>query len=1067
MRIRAYLVVFLLLAGTAVAQTEKSTLRGTVTDQSGAIIPGADIVLTDLATNVEVRRLVSDNNGNFEIPDLKPGTYRVKVDLAGFRSFVAEGVKLDGGQTRRLDVPLQVGIQSETVTVTTGAAVINTETGTISGELDHKKFLDRPLVDVYPSPLALMTTTPGIQGNGWNLVMSGISDRNKQTWAMDGVANDTAGDQNDNPAFFETVQVTPVNGAADSARATNFNMISKRGTDTWHAAAYFKHENGALNGREYFTPKKPPYILHEWEGEVNGPIIKDRTFFFFAWFHQSIPLGNWRNADVPTLKMRNGDFSQFSPYPEGDPRNKTVKDPVTGQKFANNIIPANRFSPVSVKVRDLYIPEPSQGDENQMTTNFGWWFPYGSDLYKGDWPYFRVDHKINDKNNLYVRWMRRRTPYIRNGNLPFSTYTQLRDHRQSVISDTHVFSPTVINTFTFGRQTDFFLAGQEEKGIKPLTGDEAVAAIGLQGVNAAGYQTEGFPDMTISGLTTVSAGSNGAIDDIQDDNGINTFIDSLSWVKGKHMFKFGAEYRDFWWKSGSVNRQVYGAFEFNGSYTGNGWADFLLGIPYRSQRLDPLVNRLVTNKQLGFYVNDSFKISQNLTIDWGLRWDYYALPTFDDGLMFNWDPKTGNVIVSDASKVHPLYPKTITVVEGQVVPDPDMGNFRPRISAAYRLSDKMVIRGGYGEFTETWSYNARLLGTGPFQLGEDYRNVITNGVPAFTFPNPFPASLASSTVPSQNIQGYPLETEHGVIRQYNLTVEREMRGLGFRVSYIGSHGSGLNYNVNTNKPMPGTEAFSASKRPFPQFVNTTQTRTDGEWKYNSAQLEVQKRMGDIVFNSNFTWSSNLNNYSITENPYDITSRWSRDGVNRKLYWVTSFTWNVPVGQGRRFLTNAPGVVDHILGGWGIQGVSTFATGAYFSPSFSGSDPSNTGTSGGLPDRVADGNLSKDDRTRWTHFDPTAFAIPPKGRFGNSGTNILLGDGVNVHHLSLAKTFSVTERLKVTMTGAFSNLFNHPHFNNPRNGINSPDPGKFTGTVANYNPEKQSYRQVDLKLRVAW
>jgi len=211
MRIRLFAFFVIISAAVAFAQTEKSTLRGTVTDQSSAIVPGAEIVVTDIATNVEARRLLSDGNGNFEVPDLKPGMYRVKVDMAGFRSFVADNVKLDAGLIRRVDISLQVGATAETVTVTAGAAVIQTETGTISGELDQKKFLDRPLVDVYPSPLALMTTMPGIQGNGWNLVMSGISDRQKQTWAMDGVANDTAGDQNDNPSFFETVQVTSVN----------------------------------------------------------------------------------------------------------------------------------------------------------------------------------------------------------------------------------------------------------------------------------------------------------------------------------------------------------------------------------------------------------------------------------------------------------------------------------------------------------------------------------------------------------------------------------------------------------------------------------------------------------------------------------------------------------------------------------------------------------------------------------------------------------------------------------------------------------------------------------------
>ena len=233
------LVLCFLIAGTAWAQSEKATLRGTVTDASGALVPEAEIVVTEIATNIEARRIPTDANGNYEIPGLKPGTYRLKAEKKGFRPHVADSILLDAGQVRRIDFSLEVGTTVDAITVNAGAALIQTDTGTLSGELDKRKFLDRPLVDVYPSPLALMTTMPGIQGNGWNLVMSGISDRQKQTWAMDGVANDTAGDQNDNPSFFETVQVTQVSSGADSSRATNFNMISKRGSNEWHASAYY------------------------------------------------------------------------------------------------------------------------------------------------------------------------------------------------------------------------------------------------------------------------------------------------------------------------------------------------------------------------------------------------------------------------------------------------------------------------------------------------------------------------------------------------------------------------------------------------------------------------------------------------------------------------------------------------------------------------------------------------------------------------------------------------------------------------------------------------------------
>ena len=295
------LLPLLICSSTLLAQTAFSVLRGTVTDPNGAALPGVKIAVTDLATNITVRAVTTDNNGNFEIPDLKLGSYRLNAEKAGFRAYVADNVLLDAGQTRRLDFALPIGEATETVTVEAGAALITNETGTISGEIDKRKFTDQPAVDVYPSPLSMLTTVPGIQGNGWNIVISGVSDRNKQTWAMDGVANDTTGDQNDNPNFFATVQVATVTPGADSARSVNFNMVSKRGENTFHGQVFYRHLNSALNTRGFFDPRKAPYIQHEWEGEASGPIWKDRTHFYFGWFHQSIPLGSSIQRTVPTL----------------------------------------------------------------------------------------------------------------------------------------------------------------------------------------------------------------------------------------------------------------------------------------------------------------------------------------------------------------------------------------------------------------------------------------------------------------------------------------------------------------------------------------------------------------------------------------------------------------------------------------------------------------------------------------------------------------------------------------------------------------------------------------------
>jgi hypothetical protein len=385
----ARILPFFVVAGALFAQTEKATLRGTIEDPSGALVPNAPVVVTEVATNVEARRVATDANGNYEVPDLKPTTYRVSVDLTGFKRFVAESVVLDPGQIRRLDIHLAVGATTEAITVEAGAALIQTESGTLSGLINAKdRYADVPAVDVYPSPLAMLVTTPSIQGNGWNLVMAGIADRQKQTWALDGVANDTTADQNDNPNFFETVEVTTQNAGADTARATNFNMISKRGANAFHGSAYWKEENAAFNARGFFDPKKSPYILHEAEVEQGGRILKDRTFFFFGWVYQNIPLGSYIQASVPTTKMRAGDFSEFT---------TTLKDPFNGNApFPGNQIPANRMSSVSLDIMNKYYPLPNQS-WNQFTNNYGWLHPFNQELYKGNWPFARIDHKVTEK----------------------------------------------------------------------------------------------------------------------------------------------------------------------------------------------------------------------------------------------------------------------------------------------------------------------------------------------------------------------------------------------------------------------------------------------------------------------------------------------------------------------------------------------------------------------------------------------------------------------------------------------------------------------------------------------
>ncbi|MCL4855244.1 MAG: TonB-dependent receptor, partial [Bryobacteraceae bacterium] len=480
------------------------------------------------------------------------------------------------------------------------------------------------------------------------------------------------------------------------------------------------------------------------------------------------------------------------------------------------------------------------------------------------------------------------------------------------------------------------------------------------------------------------------------------FADTMTWNTGRHVVRFGGEYKPQNRFRGNVPEGNYGSFNFNGSLTGYGYADFLLGLPFSSSRLDPLTNRKLTDSELGIFITDSWKVSNRLTLDIGLRWDRFGSATYDDGLVYNWDPGTGNVIISQNAmdKVSPLYPTTITLAAGNPRPNPSNTNFVPRIGAAYRLSDKTVLRGGYGIFNETIGRYARAVTGGPFEITETYNNQIVNGQPLLQFPNPFPSSLAGANIPSQSVTGFPRDTDNGKIHQFNLTVERQVGETGLKLAYIGSRNRGMNYNIGINKPEASLIPFTLARRPWPQFVGTTYARSDGKANYNAMLVEVQRKVGMLTLNAHWTWSSNYNTTTILQDPY-AEPVWSRDPFTARHRVVVNTVWELPVGKGRRYLAGAPAVAEHILGGWQLYWIAYFETGQFFSPSFSGRDPSNTNTVGGLPDRICDGNLPAGERSidRW--FDASCFAVPPTGRFGNSGAYVLEGPGLHMHNISLA------------------------------------------------------------------
>lgn len=1037
------------------SQASLSTLRGAVTDPSGSATPGAQISLKDPITGAEVRGAKTDAAGNYELIDLKPGEYKLACTLAGFKPFVADHVLLDAGQVRRIDIPLAVGQPTQEITVSAGAAVIETESGTIGGELGKKQIEDAPMIDTYPSPSVLLTMMPGIQGGTGGLAGLRISGQSssQQSEGFDGVTNDLGGGNSNNPSFFSEVTAITVNAPAESSRLAYHNLTTKSGSNEFHGVAFYKIYSSGLMARNFFAAQRTPYLEHAWEMDLSGPIVKNKTFFYATWYSERIPLGSLVTSTVPTATMRSGNFAGRT----------TIKDPLNNyQPFPGNVIPANRVSPVSQGLQDLLYPLPARNasDAYYSVNNNPWVFPHASDLFRGDWPMVRVDEQISSKNQLYARWLMRRTPYILQNGLPTELWTRWRDNQQWAVVDTHIISPSLVNTLRLGLSREYITDGNTVEGVTPADGSKILSQVGLMGSNPGSTTGQGLPSISISGLTSLATPSGG----VQSNNYIYTLDDSISKTIGRHVLKFGGVYQTFTQFTGVIPN--YGSFSFDGSMTGLSYADFLLGIPRQSTRLAPLSNRTEHAGEAGFFAQDSFKVNRNLTVGYGLRWDYFVSPTYDDRLMYTFDPASRSVVIPEEalSHVSPLYPANIPVTSGNVTPRSDRGNFRPRLSFAYRLAPKLVVRGGYGAFTERIGYFGLVNGGGPFQIAETYQNQGEQPV-LFQFPNPYPASLASAIVPSQSVIAFPSQVNNGTIHQFNLSLEREIAGMGLRASYIGTRSRGMNYSLNVNLPEPSLVPFTTSRRPFANLVNVTEYRSDGSANYNALQLEAKRRAGNLTFDAHYTWQKNLYNYADLENPYDVTSHWTNETATRRKYFVGSVVWRLPVGRGERFLGHAPRAIEAVIGNWQLYWITYLGSGLFYSPSFSGTNPSNTGVSGGLPDLV--GNpVPESGRSYTGWWSKSAFALPPAGRFGDALPYSLEGQPLNVHHLSIKKRFQITERVSYTLTGAISNLFNHPQFYGVQTNISTAGFGTYTSTFGlQTSNESAAQRQITFQGRI--
>lgn len=1030
------------------AQATFGSITGSITDASGAVIPQVTVSVLNQATGVE-RQATHDEHGNYEATHLNPGTYTVKIEARGFKRLENRDVRVQAQQVVRIDAQLEVGTVGSEVTVTAGAPVIETDAPTLSDLKTALQIRDLPLntLNGFLLNAFLFTTPTGYQTAGSKFAMGGA--RGTQLYYnIDGIsANSPSFGVQNSPAepsaeSIAEMKFNLVNNKAEFGEVTTVTAITRSGQNELHGRLFEQNTTSAISARSFFAASKGQNIINDFGASVGGPIKRNKTFFFgtYEGFRQRVPA--ILTPNVPTLKMRGGDFSEL--LTGGSPT--VVRDPVTSQPFPGNVVPQSMLSSVALKWQEMFFPKPNFGASNLTVANFRGTYPQETRQDQFD---IRVDHYISEKNTIYGRYSYKRLqPKAIDSGVPpeFAGYRfNVRTGGLVAISDTWTISPTLINEFKFGYARGYNPRQGE------IGGQALIDALGIQGLPKQPADVINIPSVSINNFVSIFQVA-------QQYPGERTFqyIDQLTWIKGAHTVKFGGEYRPQ--HANDYTTPSFGSYSFTNRFSGYSYADFLLGLPQTSSITyvrPPQATRLAF---LSGFIQDDWKVSQRLTLSYGLRYEYDRPPVDKTDTIANFDLATGSLVVPNqtvrSQSVNPLFPSAIPIITAADAGLPertlrfgDKNNFQPRLGFAFRpfARNRTVLRGGYGIFSDDLGGDlfGQLYG-GPFRVTQTFTNSITNGVALLTFARPL---LGPGSLGSIDVTGLDPHLKNPFVQQWNVTVEQALTGsMGLRLSYIGTKGSQLIYGRNINQPLPSTVPFNQNRRPYPIYRNVTIRENGGTQIYHAFSTELHRRFSrGLEFQTAWTWAKTITDtdeVGITEggptleNAYDRRRERANAQFSPRHRFVSNMIWQLPFGRGRAFLNNN-GLSNWILGGWQLTATYNAQSGEFFTPTFSGTDPSNTQTIGGIPDRIGDGNLPSSQRTLDRWFDASAFVAPPNGRFGNSGKNILVGPGRQALNLGVFKSFSLTERIALRLQATFTNALNHPNFGTPNTNISAP------------------------------
>lgn len=1071
-------IIALLLPAVTAGQVISSSIVGDVADASGASVPGAVVLVTNVST-AAVRQAVSDANGAYVLPQLPPGNYRLSATHAGFKRYEVSSVNLPVGQTVRVDVAFVVGDVTEQVQVSAAAPLLESETSSLGQVISQQNIVELPLngrnfmqlanisPGVVPAYNARSATITNQSGRADMAVHISGNRGDTNSYLIDGV--ETRSSWFNSPSVLlsvDAVQEFKIDRnlfSAEYGQGTGIvSLVSKSGGNTFHGSAFEFLRNDRLDAANffdnYFGTRKAPFRQNQFGAAAGGAIVRNKLFFFGNWESLRSRRSNTLSARVPTAAQLAGDLSGLTSTKRDSATGAlAIIDPQTGQPFPGNRIPASRISAVTRNFVQ-YTPQPNAdvGGRNYVVTKST---NRDDDQFGG-----RLDWQVGASDSLFGRYTNYDSNLFRPGIGVLAGNVFPYSGRNVVVQHTHLFTASILNVFKFGYNRANVFNSWE------ITPTSLANEIGL---NIRQVPEEyGLPGVGLSGGWYVGGGTGinqGGIDNVFQ------FSDSVSVIRGSHTLKFGPDIRyiRFDQRLGLNNN---GTFSFDDRYTGNPVSDFLLGHPASMTAQIGLGVGRWRSRSWNFFFADDWKVTPRLTLNLGLRYEYDTPFAERDGREGYFDTSKQKFVVGISREESPIR-REIPALEfdpnlRRGIWIPDRNNLAPRIGLAYRLTNSTALRAGYGLFYAKTQGNELQFKINAPPLVFASSLVGAPAVPNLSwdrdaFPDPgspdFPVgTLSPFSVDPRDRTPY--------IQQWNLNLNQNLTSnLLLEVAYAGSKGTKLAERVNINQarlPEAGNITPIVTRRPFPAFGDILSANWQEDSNYNALQTRLERRFsGDVSFLVGYTWSKAIDTASRGsggswhQNAYRLRDDRGNSDFDVRHRLTTSGVWRLPFGQGRRFLSNSSGVLNAIAGGWSTNFIATFMSGNYFSVTVAG-DRANVG---GFPfqraNRTCDGNLPRGERTIDRYFDTSCFQSTAPGTFGNSGRNIVEIPGLNNWDLSFLKDTRMSERVTLQFRAEFFNFFNHAQFNAPDASINS----AFVGQIRSARDPRIS----QLALKLLW